>query len=334
MSDFQKPLERCSLEKAPAVTDPRYGTPPEQRTIREHLEHGVITIDKPAGPTSHEVVAWIRTMLEMNKAAHTGTLDPKVTGLLPVLLGTATKLADIFVGDKEYVCVMRVHGLVDESRLREVSAEFVGEIYQRPPLKSAVRRRIRKRTVHYLEVMEIAGKEVLLKVGCEAGTYIRMLCHHLGLALGVGAHMAELRRTKSFPFTEETLTTLHDLKDAYVFYEEEGDERMLRQLIMPLEDAVRHLRCIIAKDSAVDALCHGADLSAPGIARIEEGINRGDSVIVYTAKGEAVSLGEAVLNSQEMLRAEKGICVETRKVLMKPGTYPKGWRSKAEVAER
>ena len=333
MSEFSKPLERCSLEKAPAVTDPRYGTPPEKRPIREHLEHGVVTIDKPAGPTSHEVVAWIRAMLEMSKAAHTGTLDPKVTGVLPVLLGTATKLAEIFVGDKEYVCVMRVHRPVGESRLREVSAEFVGEIYQRPPLKSAVRRRIRKRTVQYLEVMEIADKEVLLKVGCEAGTYIRMLCHHLGLALGVGAHMAELRRTKSFPFTEGRMTTLHDLKDAYVFYTE-GDERLLRQLIMPLEDAVRHLHCVITKDSAVDALCHGADLSAPGIARIEEGINRGDSVIIYTAKGEAVSLGEAVLNSLEMFRAEKGICVETRKVLMKPGTYPKGWRSKAEVAER
>ncbi|HDS45406.1 MAG TPA: RNA-guided pseudouridylation complex pseudouridine synthase subunit Cbf5 [Methanomicrobia archaeon] len=333
MSEFRKPFERCSLEKAPAITDPRYGIPPEQRPIREHLEHGVVTIDKPAGPTSHEVVAWIRVMLELNKAAHTGTLDPKVTGVLPVLLGTATKLAEIFVGDKEYVCVMRVHRPVDESRLRAVSAEFVGEIYQRPPLKSAVRRRIRKRTVHYLEVMEIAGKEVLVTVGCEAGTYIRMLCHHLGLALGVGAHMAELRRTKSFPFSEERLTTLHDLKDAYVFYQA-GDERLLRQLIMPLEDAVRHLRCIMVKDSAVDALAHGADLSAPGIARLEEGINRGDSVIVYTLKGEAVSLGEAVLNSREMLKAEKGICVETRKVLMKPGTYPKGWRSKAEVAER
>ncbi len=333
MSEIQKPLERCSLEKAPAVSDPRYGTPPEKRSIREHLEHGVITIDKPAGPTSHEVVAWIKAMLGVSKAAHTGTLDPKVTGVLPVLLGTATKVADTFVGDKEYVCLMRLHGPVDESTLRAVSAEFVGEIYQRPPLKSAVRRRLRKRTVQYLEVKEIAGKEVLLTVGCEAGTYIRMLCHHLGLALGVGAHMAALRRTKSFPFTEERLTILHDLKDAYVFYEE-GDERMLRRLIMPLEDAVRHLRCIIVKDSAVDALCHGAELGAPGIARIEEGINRGDSVVLYTAKGEAVSRGEATLNSEDMLRAEKGICVKTQKVLMKPGTYPKGWKSKAEVAER
>lgn len=327
MIKLDKPIERCTLEKAPAVTDARYGCAPEARTIREHIERGVVNIDKPSGPTSHEVVAWVKEILEIKKAAHTGTLDPKVTGVLPVLLGAATKLADTFVGDKEYVCVMRLHGAVTEEKLRTVCGEFVGEIYQRPPLKSAVKRQIRTRTVHYLEVKEREGKDVLLKVGCEAGTYIRMLCHHIGLALGTGAHMAQLRRTKSFPFDEETLTTLHDLKDAYVLCGE-GDERLLRELIMPIEYTLRHLPCVIVKDSAVDAVCHGADLMAPGIARIEEGINRGDSVILYTAKGEAVSRGEVALNSADMLRAEKGICVKTQKVLMKPGTYPKGWKSK------
>ena len=328
-----KPLERCTLEKAPVVTDPRYGCAPEARTIRDYIETGVVNIDKPAGPTSHEVVAWVKDILGITKAAHTGTLDPKVTGVLPVLLDRATKVADTFVGDKEYVCVMRLHREINEDNLRTVCGEFVGEIYQRPPLKSAVKRQIRTRTVHYIDVKEIVGKDVLLKVGCEAGTYIRMLCHHIGLALGVSAHMAQLRRTKSFPFGDDTLTTLHDLKDAYVFCEE-GNERLLRTLIMPMEYALGHLRCVIVKDGAVDAIAHGADLMAPGISRIEEGINRGDSVVLYTAKGEAVSRGEATLNSEEMYRAEKGICVKTQKVLMKPGTYPKGWKGKAEVAER
>jgi H/ACA ribonucleoprotein complex subunit 4 len=328
-----KPLERCKLEKAPALTDPQYGCAPEARTIREHIERGVLNIDKPAGPTSHEVVAWVKDILEITKAAHTGTLDPKVTGVLPVLLGAATKLADTFVSDKEYVCVMKLHREVNEDNLRAVCGEFVGELYQRPPLKSAVKRQIRTRTVHYIEVKEIEGKDILMKVGCEAGTYIRMLCHHIGLALGVGAHMAQLRRTKSFPFSEDTLMTLHDVKDAYVFYEA-GDERLLRNLVMPMEYTLGHLSCVIVKDSAVDAICHGADLMAPGISRIEEGINSGDSVVLYTVKGEAVSRGEATLNSEDMYQAEKGICVKTQKVLMKPGTYPKGWKSKAEVAER
>lgn len=332
MIKSEKTLERCKLEKSPSFTDTRYGCAPEARSIREHIERGVVNIDKPAGPTSHEVVAWIKDILKINKAAHTGTLDPKVTGVLPVLLGTATKLADTFVANKEYVCVMKLHREVEEDALRKISEEFVGRIYQRPPLKSAVKRRIRIRTVHYIEIKEVEGKNVLMKVGCEAGTYIRMLCHHIGLALGVGAHMSQLRRTKSFPFDEDNLTKLQDLKDAYVFYEE-GDESLLRKLIMPMEYTLGHLPCIIVKDSAVDAICRGADLNAPGISRIEKEINIGNRVVIYTLKGEAVSIGEAKMNSEDMFRAGKGICVETEKVFMKPGTYAKGWRSKAEVAE-
>ena len=341
MIKSEKPVERCKLEKAPAVTNPEYGCAPEARPIREHIEKGVVVIDKPAGPTSHEVVAWVKDILKINRAAHTGTLDPKVTGVLPVLLGTATKSADCFIGDKEYVCVMRLHGEIGAAEVRKISEQFVGRLYQRPPLKSAVKRRIRIRTVHYSEIKEIEGKNVLMKVGCEAGTYIRMLCHHIGLALGVGAHLSELRRTQSFPFDEAVLTKLHDLKDAYVFYEEEGDESFLRRLIMPMEYALVHIPCIIIKDSAVDAICHGADLAAPGIARIEEGINISNRVILYTGKGEAVSIGGAKMNSEEMRRAEEGICVETEKVFMKQGTYMKGWKTKdkgkpegkAEVAE-
>ncbi|RZN36133.1 MAG: RNA-guided pseudouridylation complex pseudouridine synthase subunit Cbf5 [Methanophagales archaeon ANME-1-THS] len=332
MIQIKKPLERCRLEKTAASTDPRYGAAPEARSIAAHLDRGVVNIDKPAGPTSHEVVAWITELLHIEKAAHTGTLDPKVTGVLPVLLGVATKLADTFLGDKEYVCLMKLHREVDEDILRTLSGEFVGEIYQRPPLKSAVKRQIRVRTVHSIEILEVEGKNVLMRVGCEAGTYVRMLCHHIGLALGVGAHLSQLRRTKSFPFDEDNLTTLQDLKDAYVFYEE-GDERMLRDLIMPMEYALGHIAALIVKDTAVDAICHGADLTAPGIARIEEGINRGNSVVLYTLKGEAVGIGEATMNSEEMYRAERGICVETTKVFMKPGIYPKGWRRRAEVAE-
>ncbi len=334
MIKSETPLERCKLEKAPVFTNPEYGCAPEARPIREHIEKGVVVIDKPAGPTSHEVVAWVKDILKINRAAHTGTLDPKVTGVLPVLLGTARKLADTFVGDKEYVCVMKLHKEVEEDALRKISKEFVGKIYQRPPLKSAVRRRIRIRTVHYIEIKEVEGKNVLMRVGCEAGTYIRMLCHHIGLALGAGAHMSQLRRTGAFPFAEDELTKLQDLKDAYVFYEEEGDESWLRKLIMPMEYALGHLPCIIVKDSAVDALCHGADLAAPGIARIEEGINTGNRVVIYTLKGEAVSIGKARMNSVDMFKAEEGVCVETEKVFMKTGTYMKGWRSKAKYAHR
>ncbi len=323
----EKTLERCKLVKAPALAGPGYGCAPDARPIREHIERGVVVIDKPAGPTSHEVVAWVKEILKLNKAAHTGTLDPNVTGVLPVLLGATRKLADSFVWDKEYVFVMKLHGAVDEAELRKVSKEFVGKIYQKPPLKSAVKRRIRVRTVRYIEIKEIEGTDVLMRVGCEAGTYIRMLCHHIGLALGVGAHMLQLRRTKSFPFDEANITKLQDLKDAYVLYEE-GDESRLRELIMPMEYTLGHLPCIIVKDTAVDAICHGADLAAPGISRIEEGINIGDRVVLYTLKGEAVCRGKAKMSTESMFRAKEGICVDAEKVFMKPGTYMKGWGDK------
>ncbi len=293
--------------------------------MREYIEKGVVVIDKPPGPTSHEVVSWVRDILAVSKAAHTGTLDPKVSGVLPVLLAVATKLTGIFHADKEYVCLMKLHGDVNEARVREVAAEFTGKIYQRPPLKSAVRRRVRIRTVHYIDIKEIEGREVLMIVGCEAGTYIRMLCHHIGLALGVGAHMAQLRRTKSLPFDESDMTTLQDLKDAYVLYEE-GEEGFLRELIIPMEHTLGHLRCIIVKDTAVDALCHGANLAVPGISRIEDGINIGEQVVIYTNKGEAVCMGRALMSSDEMLRAEEGICVDTDRVFMAPGTYMRVWK--------
>lgn len=328
MIKIEKPLERCKLHKSAAVSDPNYGYAPRARPIQEYIERGVVIIDKPAGPTSHEVVAWVKGILNLKKAAHTGTLDPNVTGVLPVLLSVSRKLADAFVWDKEYVFVMKLHGAVDEAEVRKVSAEFVGKIYQKPPLKSAVKRRIRVRTMRYIEIKEMEGTDVLMRVGCEAGTYIRMLCHHIGLALGVGAHMLQLRRTKSFPFDEAKITKLQDLKDAYVLYEEGGDESHLRELIMPLEDTLGHLACIIVKDTAVDAICHGAALAVPGISRIEEGINIGNRVVLYTLKGEAVGIGKAKMDSKAMFNAETGICVETEKVFMKPGTYIKGWGDK------
>ncbi len=321
----EAPRDRCKLEKAAAYTDPRFGCEPERRPMREYIERGVVVIDKPAGPTSHEVVSWVKGILEVGKAAHTGTLDPKVSGVLPVLLGVATKLTGIFHTDKEYVCLMKLHGDVPDVRVREVASEFTGKIYQRPPLKSAVRRRIRIRTVHHIDIKEVSGREVLMMVGCEAGTYIRMLCHHIGLAIGVGAHMAQLRRTKSLPFDESDMTTLHELKDAYVLYED-GDEHLLRRLIIPMEHALWHLSCIIVKDTAVDALCHGANLAVPGISRIEEGINIGDQVVIYTNKGEAVCMGRALMSSAEMLNAEEGICVDTDRVFMEPGTYLRVWK--------
>jgi len=305
-----------------------YGKDPYARTIPELLEQGVINLDKPPGPTSHEVVAWVKGILHVRKAGHSGTLDPHVTGVLPIMLGDATRLVRVLLlSGKEYVCTMRLQGDVSENRLREVMDEFVGVIYQRPPLVSAVKRQVRKRTIYYIKFLEKADRDVLFVVGCEAGTYIRKLCHDIGEALGSGAHMYELRRTRSGPFGEdESLVTLHTLKDAYEVWRETGEEGPLRKCIYPMEYALRGLPQIVVKDSAVDALARGAPLHVQGISRLQANIKKGDLVAVFTHLGEAVSLGRARMGADELLKASEGQALDTVAVVMKPGVYPSGWK--------
>lgn len=320
--------KRSVIVKRKAKTDPSFGTSPESRSLETHLRLGAINLDKPSGPTSHEVVAWVKNILEVEKAGHSGTLDPKVTGILPVLLGDATRVMDtLLLAGKEYICLMRIHKPRPKKRILEVCDEFQGVIYQKPPLKSSVVKQLRTREIYYLEVLEIEEQHVLMRVGCEAGTYIRKLCYDIGLALGTGANMEELRRSKAGPFREdETLVTLHQLKDAYVLWKETGDEKELRRVILPVEAALKHLPRLVISDKAVDAVCHGAPLAAPGLLSLETDINKGDDVALFTLKGEAVAVARAELSSQEMLASKTGIVARTERVIMEPGTYPRAWK--------
>lgn len=307
-----------------------YGKDPYSRTVPELLERGVINLDKPSGPTSHEVTAWVKDILNIKKAGHSGTLDPHVTGVLPIMLGEATRMVStLLVAGKEYVCVMRMHADVSETRVRNILNKFQGVIYQRPPLVSAVKRQVRKRTIYYIVFLEMNGRDVLFKVGCEAGTYIRKLCHDIGEAMGVGAHMYELRRTKSGPFGEdETLINLHMLKDAYVTYTESGDERLIRKCIYPMEYGLRHLPRIIVKDSAVDSLARGAQLHVQGISRVETGIEPRDMVAIFTHMGEVVSIGYSLMSTDDLMKATEGQAVDTLRVVMDPGIYPSEWKKR------
>lgn len=323
-------IKRDVFVKSEDSSDEKSGIRPEERPIQEYIQKGVVNLDKPAGPTSHEVTSWVKKILELEKAGHSGTLDPNVTGLLPVMLGHATKAVDaLLTAGKEYICLMKLHNEVPEKELKSVFGEFKGEIYQKPSIISAVKRETRVRNIYYLELLEVEDKNVLFRVGCEAGTYIRKLCHDMGMAMGTGAHMQELRRTKSGPFREyETMITLHDLKDAYVEWKENGNEAMLRKVILPMERALMHLPKLVIRDNAVDALCHGAGLAVPGVLTLESDIERGDPVAIFTQKGEAVSFGVAQMKTLEILKAATGIVATTDRVFMEPGTYPKGWKAK------
>ncbi|HVL49491.1 MAG TPA: RNA-guided pseudouridylation complex pseudouridine synthase subunit Cbf5 [Candidatus Thermoplasmatota archaeon] len=323
------PTERRMLERAKAETDPAHGKAPHARSIEEHLRLGAVNLDKPAGPTSHQVVAWLKLALGLAKAGHGGTLDPNVTGVLPVALSDATRVIRVLLeAPKEYVCVMETHEPVGAERLKKGLLEFRGPIYQTPPLKSAVKKQLRVRTIYDLKVMEAEDRRALYWVSCEAGTYIRKLCHDVGLVLGTTAHMRDLRRVKTGAFREHTSVTLHDLRDAFEFHKESGDETWLRRHVRPVEDLVAHLPRVVARDSAVDALCHGASLAVPGVVAVEETLKRNELAAVFTLKGELVSVGPAQRDAGDIVKGDSGIAVKTDRVVMDPGTYPRGWSTK------
>lgn len=251
-----------------------------------------------------------------------GRRNPGVTGVLPIALCRATRIVQtLLTAGKEYVAIMHLHKNIDENKLKEtISKHFVGKIKQLPPLKSSVKRQLRTRTVYYLNILEIDDKDILFKVGTEAGTYIRKLCFDIGKKLGIGAHMSELRRTKAGPFDESTLFTLHGLSDACYFWKEEKNEKFLRKVIQPVEKGVNHLAKIWVFDTTVESICHGVDLKVPGISKLNDNISKEESVAIMTLKGELVALGTAKMNSEEMLD-ERGVAVKTEKVFMQPGIY-------------
>lgn len=318
-----KSLERELFVRTEAQTNLAYGKPPEKRTINELLDYGLVVLNKPQGPTSHQVADFVKQILHVAKAGHSGTLDPNVTGVLVIALGKATRVVEVLLkAGKEYVCVLYLHTDVPEETIRKTFQEFLGKIEQLPPKKSAVKRQWRTREIYSLDIMEIDRRRVLFRVGCQAGTYIRKLCTDVSVKMGTKGHMQELVRTKVGQFTDEEWVSLHDLKDAYALWKE-GDEKELRNIILPMERAVEHISKIWLLDSAVDAVCHGAFLSVPGVAKLESDIENGDIVALLSLKGELVAIGVSKMNSQNMLKQEKGVAVAETKVFMERGTYPK-----------
>jgi len=292
------------------------------RTIRVHP--GLLVIDKPRGPSSHQVTAWAGEILGV-PVGHAGTLDPGVSGVLVVMLGSAVRLAPVLLAeDKAYVCSLRTHGDVPHDRMQSVLQEFSGRLYQRPPRKSAVARNLRIRTVQEIELLDFRGRTFLLKIRCDAGTYIRSLCHHIGLALGTGAHMEELRRTLSGNFGERDAVTLQELKDAVAFAEQ-GDPVLLEGMIRSPLEALGGIPRVTIRDSAVDAVCHGAVLARTGIVASDR-FDRGATVVMMTGKGELIGLGRSLVSSREAETMTHGLVVAPSSVFMQPGTYPRGWK--------
>lgn len=307
------------------------GHTPLRRPLKEYIRYGVINLDKPSNPSSHEVVAWIRRLLRVEKTGHSGTLDPKVTGNLIVCVERATRLVKSQQSaGKEYVCIARLHGPVEGGKAAVARGleTLTGALFQRPPLISAVKRQLRVRTIHDIKLRSYDDTRHLAMfwVSCEAGTYIRTLCVHLGLLLGCGAHMQELRRVRSGSMGEtENMVTMHDLLDAQWMYDNHVDETYLRRVIMPLEVVLMKHKRMVMKDSAVNAVCYGAKLMVPGLLRFENDIDVDDEVVLMTTKGEAVAVGIAQMNTSTMATCDHGCVAKIKRVILDRDTYPRRW---------
>ncbi|KAL2760762.1 hypothetical protein ACRALDRAFT_1059493 [Sodiomyces alcalophilus JCM 7366] len=307
------------------------GCSPLKRDIKSYISSGVINLDKPSNPSSHEVVAWLKRILRAEKTGHSGTLDPKVTGCLIVCIDRATRLVKSQQGaGKEYVCVIRLHDKLPGGQVQFARAleTLTGALFQRPPLISAVKRQLRIRTIHESKLIEFDNDRHLgvFWVSCEAGTYIRTLCVHMGLLLGVGAHMQELRRVRSGAMDENHgMVTLHDVLDAQWMMDNTRDESYLRKVIVPLETLLVGYKRIVVKDSAVNAVCYGAKLMLPGLLRYEAGIEVNDEVVLMTTKGEGIALAIAQMSTVEMSTCDHGVVAKVKRCIMERDLYPRRW---------
>ena len=306
------------------------GSSPTARTLSEYLKYGCINLDKPANPSSHEVVAWIRKILNCEKTGHSGTLDPKVTGCLIVCLDRATRLVKSQQSaGKEYVCIANLHKTVETDEELKRALEFLrGAIFQKPPEKSAVKKRLRVRTIYDSKLIEHDKEQrlAIFSAACEAGTYMRTLCVHLGHKIGVGAHMAELRRVRSGRLSEDdNIVTMHDVLDSKWLYDNHHDDSYIRQVVRPLETLLVGNKRIVIKDSAVNAVCYGAKLALSGVLRYDSGIEMNEEIVLMTTKGEAVAIATACMTTSVIAVADHGMVARIKRVVMERDTYPKRW---------
>ena len=306
------------------------GSSPTQRPLEEHLKYGVINLDKPANPSSHEIVAWIKKILKVEKTGHSGTLDPKVTGCLIVCLNRATRLvkAQQSAG-KEYVGIVKFHNPIENKAvIEDCLKRLQGACFQRPPLISSVKRELRVRTIYDYKLIEFDKEKnmAIFWISCEAGTYVRTMCVHMGLLAKTGGHMQELRRVRSGILREDaSMVTMHDVLDAQYVYEQTKKEDYLRRVVRPLEILLTNYPRIVIKDSAVNAICYGAKLTVPGVLRFENNIENGKEIVIITTKGEAVAIAVAEMTSSVLASCDHGVVCKTKRVIMDRETYPRKW---------
>lgn len=314
------------LEKD-AKTSPDHGTIPGERTIEQLLESCFILLDKSPGPSSHQVSAWARDMMGLEKLGHGGTLDPFASGLLPLLSGKAMRLTGkILTHDKSYLALFKFGKELERNEIEEKMAMLKGKVYNVPPEISAVRVQVRTRKISKFDILDFDGASLLTHIECEAGTYVRTMARDLGLLLDTPVELKELRRPTSGEFSLNQSITMQQLADAYWLWQEKGEEDAMLRILHPIEDMLSDLPRVVVKDGAAAALSHGAPLLRPGVVSIDEDLNVGTEVLLVTMKGEAVAIAKMSQNSKVIPDMNQGEVAKPNCVLMKEDTYPRSWK--------
>jgi len=301
----------------------------KDKSIQELLEFGIINIDKPTGPTSFDISDFVRKKLSIRKTSHFGTLDPKVTGVLPIALNRACKLTGFFLGeDKEYVGIMRIH---DEISLEEIKKmiknKFLGKITQLPPIKSRVKRQHRQREIKNFELLEKDDKNILFRVECEGGTYIRKLLHDLGEELEIGAHMLELRRIRAGIFTEnkifsapttskhasacktikevegkeDTTINLYDFEKAVEEYKK-GNDELLRTIIIPAEIVGKVYSVVEIKNGNLKSILTGKPIYRKDLKKATP--VKKDSEVAVFCEGKFIGMYKVIRGKEIFAKAQ------------------------------
>ncbi|MFL2977403.1 MAG: RNA-guided pseudouridylation complex pseudouridine synthase subunit Cbf5 [Candidatus Thalassarchaeaceae archaeon] len=320
-------MTKIMIIDSSAVTDSSHGAPVLQRSLEERLDAGLILIDKPAGPTSHQVAAWAKDILGIDHLAHGGTLDPFATGLLTLMTGRARRLTSQVLGhDKEYIGVLKVGGDADMASLEEAINSLRGEIYNVPPSESAVKVQVRTRRIRAFEILDSKERLAAIRVACDAGTYIRTLARDLGLMINSPIKLVELRRTRSGRFTEQNCVPMEDLVDAVYLWKEKGDASAMLRLVSPIDVLMDGRSGLILKDGAVSAVSHGAPLTRPGIQAIQGDFESDEEIVLWSMKGEVVAIANATRGTAEIPLIKVGEVAKPSLVLLPADIYPRQWR--------
>ena len=303
-----------------------HGINPENLSIEQLLASGFILLDKPPGPTSHQVASWVRDLLGLERLGHGGTLDPFATGVLPLMAGKSMKLTKgILKTDKTYIAVLKFAQETNTEALNDVIGKLTGRIYNVPPKISAVKVQVRTRKIYSFEVIEATSKQAIVRIACEAGTYIRTIARDMGLLLGYNVQLKELRRDNSGRFSLTDCVTLQEIADAVWLWKECGNSTALEKIIHPAEKLLLDKPYIIVKDSAASALCHGAPLLRPGLIEVSDKLSSGLEVAAFTSKNEVVGIVKMSKGFTEISNETSGEIGKPVMILMEQERYPPQW---------